>query len=235
MSTLGEGPGAEQRMRLMREKALGFFAVITASLSHEINNVVAIIGELSGLLDDLLAGTEKGRPLDQEKVKTISERIAKNVKKGEQIIKRLNRFAHSADEPVKDFDLRELLEQVTTIAQRLATLKGVSLEAELPEVSLPIRSNPFSMQQAIVGCIELAFSGSRRNDKITLTFGKEDAGAKITVTGPTHDGSEASQSMLSFLALLMRDLGGTMEASPAGNDTQSLMLHLPKSIERPAN
>ena len=41
----------DAKQRLLREKGFGFFGAITASLSHEINNVFAITNELSGLLD----------------------------------------------------------------------------------------------------------------------------------------------------------------------------------------
>lgn len=45
---------SEAKDLLLREKGFGFSGAITASLSHEINNVFAIINELSGLLEDFL-------------------------------------------------------------------------------------------------------------------------------------------------------------------------------------
>ncbi|MBL7192196.1 hypothetical protein ISS30_10950, partial [bacterium] len=45
-----------------------------------------------------------------------------------RIIKRLNTFAHSVDDPVRQFDLVQLVDNFIRLAQRLASLKRVNLE-----------------------------------------------------------------------------------------------------------
>jgi signal transduction histidine kinase len=222
----------EQENRLLREKGLSFFGVVTASLSHEINNVIAIIGELSGLLDDLLLGAQQGRPTDNQKLRDLSERITAQVKKGEGIIKRLNRFAHSIDEPLKSFDLVELLKEIIVIAQRFAFLKGVRLETQLVEGSMNVMGDPFSLQQAIFICIELALAASEKNGAVTVTLGKAESGAKIAITGAPLVRTEDVDSKLSFLSILMEELGGKVEAAPADGDKHSLTLFVPESIDR---
>ena len=47
----------------MERTDLQFFGRIMANVSHEFNNVITIIGELSGLLRDLAGLAERGRPL----------------------------------------------------------------------------------------------------------------------------------------------------------------------------
>lgn len=220
----------EERSRLLREKGLSFFGAVTASLSHEINNVLSIINELSGLLDDLLLGAEGGRPLNHERLAGLSEKIGKNVKKGEALIKRLNRFAHSIDEPVKDFDLKELLNEIGAIAQRLAFLKGARLETRFPEESITLRSNPFSLQHAVFICIELALATSAKDDVITLTCSMEGPGAEIGIAAV--DEKADTDSRYSFLSILVNELGGNVEIVRADDDTRSLILSIPKSINR---
>ncbi len=221
----------ERENRLLREKGLSFFGVVTASLSHEINNVIAIIGELSGLLDDLLLGAQEGRPPDSQKLKDLSERITAQVKKGEGIIKRLNRFAHSIDEPVKSFDLTELLKEISAIAQRFAFLKGVSLETQSAEGPMNVVGDPFSLQQAIFICIELALAASEKSGAVTVTLDKAQSGATIAITGAPLVRTEAVDSKLSFLSILIEELGGKVEAATAG-DKHSLTLFVPESIDR---
>ena len=52
---------------------LRFFGRVTAGVSHEITNIFTIIGEFAGLLNDLVALTEKGRPLAPETVKRAAD------------------------------------------------------------------------------------------------------------------------------------------------------------------
>ncbi|GAB4348813.1 MAG: hypothetical protein Kow0099_31580 [Candidatus Abyssubacteria bacterium] len=220
----------EQEHRLVREKGLRFFGRITASLSHEINNVIAIVGELSGLLDDLLLASERGKPIPTEKLRNISEKIRNQVKKGESVIKRLNRFAHSIDEPVKQFDLRELMQEVDSIAQRFAVLKEIRLETNLPDSPLMVNSNPFRLQHAIFTCLELALDASAKEETVSLTFERDGEGAKILTTSrqPLAATKDVA-AKLSFLSILMEELGGTAESR--GNDSRhTLTLSIPKSI-----
>lgn len=221
---------SKEQSNLLRKRGLSFFGIITASLSHEINNVVAIIGELSGLQGDLLLGAQRGRPVDEEKLKGLSERITKQAKRGETTIKMLNRFAHSIDDPVKDLDLRKLVEEITALAQRFAFLKGVRLETRLAEETIAITSNPFSLQQAIFACIEIALAVSEKDDVLTLTVNKDGTGAGIAIESVSLAKADKVESELSFLSILMEELGGTIEVASADGDKSLLILTVPQSM-----
>ena len=211
---------------LVRERELRFFGDITASLSHEINNVMAIIGELSGLMDDLLLMAEQGRPVNMEKLKNLSGRIEQQVKKGEGLIKRLNRFAHSVDEPLKEFDLRTLMEEIIALAQRFAFLKRVSLETEFTGEDLTVRSDPFKLQQAIFMCMELALAGKNKDESILVKINQDRAGATIETTAVWLT-EEKQDAELTFLSVLMKELGGAAELVTVDKGSQSLILTIP--------
>lgn len=220
----------EKQNRLLREQALSFFGAITASLSHEINNSVAIITELSGLQEDLLAGAEQGRPIDNNKMLELSQKITSQVKKGRELIKRLNRFAHTVDNAITDYDLKEALEQLTELAQRFAFLKGVHLQIGLENESARIRGNVFGLQQAVFICIRLLIDASGKDETISITFEKEGQEARILTTGRSLNGTEANESKLAFLAVLLNELGGMFEILSPGDGQQSLALRIPLSI-----
>lgn len=220
----------EQESRLLGEKGLAFFGVVTASISHEINNAIAIIGELSGLLDDLLLAAERGRAIDHDKLKAISHKIANQVDKGQRVIKGLNRFAHSIDEPVKEFDLGELLREITAIAQRFAFLKGVRLETDVGHESLKITSSPFRLQQAVFKCVELALGASDKDDTVTVALNQDGSAARIVTASAPLETTEEVNSKLSFLSILMKQLGGSVEARRK-DERQELILSVPRSID----
>ena len=215
--------------KLLREKGLAFFGSVTASFSHEINNVMAIIAELSGLMEDLLRVADQEHPPPLERFKGISERISTQVKRGEQMIKRLNRFAHTMDEPVKTIDATHLLEDLVALSERPRTRRRARLETRFPEETILLVSNPFLLQQAIFSCIELVLAASRDNQLLRLILEKQDGGARITVSGedPIVKTDEAA---LSFLPMLMQELGGKVEVISTGNGGLSLVLSLPYSI-----
>lgn len=215
--------------KLLREKGLAFFGSIMASFSHEINNVMTIINELAGLMDDLLQVGQQGRPLQLERLRGISERIGTQVKRGEEMIKRLNRFAHTIDETVKTIDLSDLLEDLIALSERLLTLRRTRLETQFPEETILLVSNPFLLQQAIFSCIELLLDASHDNQLLRLILEKQDGGARITIAGEEPI-VKTDDAALSFLPILMEELGGKVDVIPSDNGGLSLVLSLPYSI-----
>ncbi len=226
----------EDRESPPRAGESAFFGKITASLSHEINNVLAIVGELSGLLGDFLYSADQGRPLDPEKLKEISENIDKHVDRGKKIVKRLNRFAHSAEDSETLFDPREVLDNLLDISLRLATLKKIQLARDLTDEPLSVTGSPFKLQQAVFACIELFLSPSsstpssttsRKESAITVTLKGEGRWIAVDLTGPPADrGAEAERE---YLAALMREQGGEMEFLPEEGKTRAVRLRFPKA------
>ena len=74
------------------------FAKISAAISHEIKNTLSIINENAGLLEDYAQMVEhSGGGVAVERVRAVTQTIAKQVDRSNTIMKNLNRFAHSAD------------------------------------------------------------------------------------------------------------------------------------------
>jgi C4-dicarboxylate-specific signal transduction histidine kinase len=220
---------SEQMHNRLKARDLAFFGKITAGVSHEINNVIAIINELSGLLNDLLFGAEQGRRLDLEKLKNISDNIDKQVSRGEDLIKRLNRFAHSVDEPVATFDASEVLDNLIQISLRFAALKRVELKTELPAEPFSITGNPFYFQQATSSCIEMALAAAEKNGVVVISLEKEQNGAAVSVTGPSFNHNEDFDDKLSRVSGLMEELGGRVELCAIDKKKDGLTLHFPSA------
>ena len=97
---------------VISETGLQFFGKMSASISHEMKNVMAIINENAGLLEDLTVMAEKGMPIDPQRLRTQASRIMKQIRRGDDIIKGMNRFAHSVDEPWRQVELNDTWAQV---------------------------------------------------------------------------------------------------------------------------
>lgn len=216
---------------LLRAKGLAFFGSITASLSHEMNNVFATVNELSGLIEDILAACDRGRPLDPERVKSTVQRISAQIARGQEYVKQLNRFAHSADHDRVNFDLQDVLERITALCQRFARLRKVSLQTSFPLEPFSLEGNPFDLQHVVFRCIDIALALSPSGAAIDVRFAPSDEGARISVIGDKPGGSKEDRSLqLSLLAGLVAELGGALETACAPDQPPCLILVLPRSL-----
>ena len=82
---------------IISETGLQFFGKVSASISHEIKNVLAIMNENAGLLEDYTRMLENGKPINTERFKTLAGKVLKQIQRADGIVKRLNRFAHSVE------------------------------------------------------------------------------------------------------------------------------------------
>lgn len=104
---------------------LEFFGAISASLSHELKNSLAIINENAGLMQDFLHMAAQGKPLDPERLASSLSRIQRHVETANEVIGSLNRFAHLTDEPRKRVDPVEEVALALRLHRRQAGRAGV--------------------------------------------------------------------------------------------------------------
>jgi len=216
----------KDRGNLISESQLRFFGKITASVSHEINNVFSVINENSGLLSDWVMRGSRGKPLDPEKLRRVSETIQKSIGRGQKIIKRLNHFSHSVDQPRKEFDVGEVLENIIALSRRLAYQKRVDLVVKLPDNPVTIESNPFALQQAVFNCIAWFLQESQTEDRISIELEKDGSGGVIIITGPRAVEMEPADDEFLFLSLLMEEVKGKINFSSANG---TIKLAYPRS------
>ncbi len=161
---------------------LQFFGKMTASISHEIKNVLAIINESAGILEDFTLMEKKGVPLNPEKVDNAAKRVLKQVQRADGIIKKMNGFAHSIDEPVKHIDLSKIIELVTGLSDRFAANRGVTIEIEPLETSVAITTRPFFLENLIWLCLDFAMDVAGDGKSVKLIAQEEKNSAIIKFT-----------------------------------------------------
>jgi len=164
------------------ETGLQFFGEMSASLSHEIKNVLAIINEDAGLLGDYGVLAEKGRSLDPGRIKALAAKIGDHVRRADGLVKNLNRLAHSVKEPVGSIDLGETLAFVVSLAGRLASHRGVRLLVESPSGPVTVARNPFILHNLLWICLSFAMRAVGKGKSIGLVAEGGDSGASIRFT-----------------------------------------------------
>jgi len=156
-------------MDINGENALKFFGKMTASISHEVKNVLAIINENAGLLEDLCAIAERGKPVDPARIKTAAGKVIKQVKRGDEIIRRLNSFAHSADESVCDVDLCEAIKLVSGLSGRIALMCGICLETDQMPDPIIVNTNPFLLETLVWLCLDYSMDAAGDEKRVGIS------------------------------------------------------------------
>jgi signal transduction histidine kinase len=137
---------------------LAFFGKMSASISHEIKNVLAIINENAGLTEDLVALSERGRPLDPVRIKALAGKVRDQVKRGDDIVKNMNLFAHSVDRQQCEVAPFDLLNLSAALSRRLALIKGFDIELDCKKDIPPINTSPFLLYNLLWLFIERAMA-----------------------------------------------------------------------------
>lgn len=150
------------------ESGLQYFGKMTASISHEIKNVLAIINENAGLLEDLSLMADKGRPLDPDRLKTLAGKIMSQIRRADGIILNMNTFAHSVDEPLKPIELGDILGLVMALSNRFASMRGVVLELAPFQDSIRITTRPFLLENMLWLCLDFAMDAAGRGKTVVV-------------------------------------------------------------------
>lgn len=99
------------------------FGKISAAVSHDLKNVLAIVNENAGLLDDLALRAAKGGEMPLDRLNVATSRMLKQVKRGDAVLKNLNRFAHTTDAPLLQGNVAETVALMVDLAGRQAAMR----------------------------------------------------------------------------------------------------------------
>jgi light-regulated signal transduction histidine kinase (bacteriophytochrome) len=205
---------------------LRFFGMINASISHEIKNVLAIISESAGLMEDLLLLAQKGGRLDLERFQAVCQKVRRQTQRADGIIKNMNRFSHSVDQDVQRIDLNEMVLLVKALSDRLAAMRGVSLEETHAGDAVWVTTNPFFLARQVWACLDFAMSVATPEKRVELLVADEPSHGYVVFRGLVH---EAMSGRLDALTEKERSpmtrLGATLLAEA---DHGGFRLRIPK-------
>lgn len=102
---------------------LQVFGKISAAVSHDLKNVLAIVNENAGLLDDLALRAAKCGEIPLDRLNVATSRMLKQVKRGDAVLKNLNRFAHTTDAPLLQGNVAETVALMVDLAGRQAAMR----------------------------------------------------------------------------------------------------------------
>ncbi|MFH1137751.1 MAG: hypothetical protein V1816_16915 [Pseudomonadota bacterium] len=195
----------------MKAKELAFMGKITAGTTHEMNNVLATIRESGGLLQDLM-GLAKDQPFPyRDKFLKVLSNIDDQVKRGVELAGKLNKFAHSMDNPHTRMDALTLLQLNIFLMHRFARLKQVELALAPSSANIEVALNPFLVLLTLSSAIDLCLADSAAGGAIALSCGQDERGVffEAAYMG-SRSGDQAAPP--AGLEPILAELGGSLEA-----------------------
>ena len=215
---------------LLSMNDLAFFASITASVTHELNNILSIINEYSGLLDDMVMASEEGKPIKVERVQRIAQNITVQIKREQGVIKLLNRFAHRVDKPLVEFNLNDLVKDITQLSQRFASKKKIEFGILIPDNQIRLTNNPFAVQHIIFYCLKLALINSNIAESINIILESNELNGVIKIESPALGKNKESEEMINYISVLSKNLGGTIENIIINKNRHLQQISIPFSL-----
>ena len=202
----------------MNEKDIKFIGKITAGVTHEINNVLASIREISGLMTDILSITDEKSFPHKEKFQTSLGKIQNQVQRGVKLTSQLNKFSHLTDNNKTDIDLKELLEHLIFLTERFARIKNVTLQNQSINQTITINTDPLRLQMALFNCISYLLNQTVIGGEISISPEKKGNECLVSITYKGEGINKlsifkdsTSSDELSSLKSIMENLNGVYE------------------------
>jgi C4-dicarboxylate-specific signal transduction histidine kinase len=164
-----------------------FYGEITASVTHELNNVLGTIEQVAGLLEDLSLLPSGSESDVVERLGSLSEKIIRQTDRGMELVKRLNRFAHWGDQAFGEHDICELVENLVALAQRFARLQSVTLRTDLPGQPVLLVTSAVRVSEILFRCLRRALFSATADAELVVRLSARDDDVAIRLEGPCEE------------------------------------------------
>ena len=164
---------------IITETGLQFFGSISASISHELKNVLAIVNENAGLLEDFTLMADRGKPIDPARLKIMAAAVKRQVGRADEILNNMNRFAHSIDQTTLAIDLDQMFELFIALTARFAAMRGVRVDLQLPASPLTIPTAPYYLMNLLWLCLDFSMSASGDEKRVELVVKETENSVQI--------------------------------------------------------
>lgn len=152
---------------------------ITAAMTHEIKNVLAIIRESAGLAQDILSVVEDTAFPQKQKFSKIMDKIDNQVQRGADIVSALNSFAHLPDYEVRNEDLNSVIEQMMILSQKLSRTNGIKILIENDTMPVFMKADPLEIRMTLYSAVELLAPLLGRGSEIRIKSMKSESGSPL--------------------------------------------------------
>ncbi|MCB2218159.1 sensor histidine kinase [Desulfofustis glycolicus] len=139
---------------------------LAAGVGHEINNPLAIIGQKTGLIEDLLSMTG---PFDhKDTIASGLKVINQSVDRCKAITHRLLGFARRTDVVAEELQINEVIKEVLMFLDSSLLYSRIKLDLQLDEYLPPVISDRMQLQQVFLNIINNAIDAIGKDGLISI-------------------------------------------------------------------
>lgn len=188
---------------------LEVFGMISASVTHEIKNCLAIVNETAGLLEDLAmtAGDDGGLPV--QRVNPAAASVIKQVGRADWIMRDFNMLSHSVDEPVGTVDCREMVAMLVRLSGRQAAMKNLDVQLAEGAETASVTAEIAVVESLVYLSLRTVYDGAESGDSVTIDLVRDGAAMVVQINAASLDVKRAGSD--SRCPLLASQLSGSYE------------------------
>ena len=170
-----------QKKDRLREMQLAFVGKLMAGFSHDFKNHLAIIKELSGLIEDLFLLEEPGDSVNSERYKKILSGINERISQAAEMCRVLSGFSHHMDQPLSSLNVTNVLHEQIYLLRRFARQKQVELVSSFDDDLPAIFNDPSLLQFATFCILWPALETLEPGGRILITTSGKDESVEIVI------------------------------------------------------
>ena len=198
IGTVGMSKDISRRKALMSQmlqsERMAAVGRLASGVAHEINNPLAVIGEIAGFLGALIEeGADTGEDELHSELAEGLPKILKQVKRVRDITQRLLTFARKTEAQVDIADVNGSLDEVLPFLDKEAMLAQATIHREYQEALPRVSVDEMQLQEVFINLITNAIHAVAKNGGGNVWLTTRAEGSKVIVTvkddGPGIDES----------------------------------------------
>jgi len=196
---------------LIRVDRLAEIGRTASGITHEINNPIAVIGEISGWIE-VVVGDAKGLGQeDREELETAVQHIIKQVKRCRNITQQLLSFVRDSEPTHSSMDAHELLKQTVSFLNPELKNKDIEVTLDFMKGPLPLHSDKQMLEQVFVNLISNAIYAVKERrgagGRIVLKTSRDESMLEIRISDNGTGISEENQRQMYDLFFTTKPTG----------------------------
>lgn len=178
-------------MRPPNHPEASFLSEVTASATHELRNVLAIIKESNGLMGDMVQLAAGGGVLNEGRMKKAGDRVDAQVKRGADILSGLNRLSHGLDIDSGILNLREEVDLIAFMIGRMARNRRQTITVEHVGNDAKIQAFPLHLAMALYAALKLCIDEFPEGTTLSVGVKPAPSAPCVEVLGDAGSGPDA--------------------------------------------
>ena len=157
--------------RVREVEKMALVGRLAASVAHEVNNPLQIIGDQAGWIEELLAEEERGQVRNYEEYQGAVRKIRQHVGRASTITHRLLGFSRSMEFKRVETDLNTLVKDTVSFLENEARNNRITIRLNPLETLPRVMTDPAQLQQVFLNIVNNAIDAIGADGVITIRTG----------------------------------------------------------------